>query len=150
MLVFVMAYVYLTIGLYEDKRYRMPYGFLDPEKSAAPAVYLALCLAHVVFFVLAWALANARARARDSGSKGYCAVFWCGPPSMCATASLAAVHVEDPPRKSALLHDDVDDEESGGRAVRLFSRDASANVPTRLGSVEKVEYSSSLVMVSEV
>lgn len=63
-MIFLMLYLFITVGLYEEEYRKMPYGFLDPGNTGAAAVYLGMMIAHIGFFVLMWALANARTRYR--------------------------------------------------------------------------------------
>jgi hypothetical protein len=83
-----MLYVVINVGLLEDGVYYMPYEFLDPGKSGAAGTYVGLLIFMLLVFVAMWTLSGARDRARKApktdGWSGYCSLFWCGPPSMCA------------------------------------------------------------------
>ena len=83
-MVFLLLYLLITVGIYENETQRMPYGFLDPGENIAPVMYLVLMVACLLFYALAWSIAKARSRARDgTGAVEYCKLFWCGPPNMC-------------------------------------------------------------------
>jgi len=80
---YAMVYVLMTIGLYEDQNFDMPYGFLDPGNRGAAGTYFGLMVALAVCYCAVWGLGAARTRARGASEDvSYCELFWCGPPSM--------------------------------------------------------------------